>query len=218
MIRPVGRIRFGDLRRVVPFSRQFGYDRGLPIDRYYIEQFLAGHARDIQGRVLEIGDAAYTKRFGAGRVAASDVLHVARNPQATIVGDLTRADHIPSDTFDCIILTQTLHLIFDVRRALETVYRILKPGGVLLATFPGITPIDHGEWAQSWYWSFTTRSSRRLFDEVFMPGGSNIAAHGNVLAASAFLYGLSVEELRPEELDYEDHQYEMLIVARAQKS
>lgn len=217
MIRPVGHIRFGDLRRVVPFSRQFGYDRGSPIDRYYIERFLARHARDIQGRVLEIGDAAYTNRFGGGRVAASDVLHVAQTPLATIVGDLTQADHIPSDTFDCIILTQTLHLIFDVRRALETVYRILKPGGVLLATFPGITPIDHGEWGASWYWSFTTRSSRRLFDEVFMPKRSDIAAHGNVLAASAFLYGLSVEELRPEELDYEDQQYEMLIVARAEK-
>lgn len=217
-IRPVGKVRFGDLRRLIPFSRHFGYDRGLPIDRYYIEEFLARHAGDIRGRVLEIGDAAYTKRFGGARVAISDVLHVAPNPHATIVGDLTHADHIPSDTFDCIILTQTLHLIFDVRLALETVYRILKPDGVVLATFPGITQIDHGEWAESWYWSFTTRSSRRLFDEVFTPGCSDIASHGNVLAASAFLYGLCVEELRPEELNYHDQQYEMLIAARAQKS
>lgn len=217
MIRPVGHVRFGDLRRVIPFSRHFGFDRGLPIDRYYIEQFLASHAGDIRGRVLEIGDAAYTNRFGGARVAISDVLHVDPKPQATIVGDLTHGDHIPSDTFDCIILTQTLHLIFDVRRALKTVYRILKPEGVLLATFPGITQIDHGEWAESWYWSFTTRSSRRLFDEVFPPARCGIAAHGNVLAASAFLYGLSVEELRPEELNYHDPHYEMLIAARAQK-
>ncbi|MEP6888556.1 MAG: class I SAM-dependent methyltransferase [Nitrospirales bacterium] len=215
--RPIGHVRFGDLRRLIPFSRHFGYDRGLPIDRYYIENFLARHAGAIQGRVLEIGDAAYTNRFGGARVTISDVLHVAPRRQATIVGDLTQADHIPSDTFDCIILTQTLHLIFDVRRALQTVYRILKPGGVLLATFPGITQIDHGEWAESWYWNFTTRSSRRLFHEVFLPESCDIEAIGNVLVASAFLYGLGVEELHREELDYNDRDYEFLITARAQK-
>ncbi len=215
--RPVGHVRFGDLRRLIPFSHQFGYDRGVPVDRYYIENFLARHADDIRGRVLEVGDATYTNRFGGARVAVSDVLHINPTPHATIVGDLTDADHIPSDTFDCIILTQTLHLIFDVRRALQTVYRILKPKGVLLATFPGITPIDHGEWADSWYWSFTMRSSRRLFHDVFPPARCHIEASGNVLVATAFLYGLAVEELRREELDYHDRRYEVLITARALK-
>jgi hypothetical protein len=43
------------------------------------------------------------------------VPHVERHPGATIVGDLTRADHIPSDSFDCVNLTQTLQFIYDVR-------------------------------------------------------------------------------------------------------
>ena len=116
----------------------FGYDRGRPIDRYYIEEgFLARHGDDIRGHVLEIGDASYTQEFGGDRVAVSDVLHVDEgNPQATIVADLSSADHIPSDTFDCIIFTQTLHFIYDVRSAIQTLHRILKPEGVLLATFP----------------------------------------------------------------------------------
>jgi SAM-dependent methyltransferase len=133
---PVGCVRFGSLRRVTPISRHFGFDRGLPIDRYYIEKFLVEHSQDIRGRVLEIGDDSYTRRFGGNRVAIRDVLHVEEgNVRATLVGDLTRADHIPSDTFDCFILTQTLHLIYDVRAALQTIYRILKPRGVVLATF-----------------------------------------------------------------------------------
>ena len=59
------------------------------------------------------------------------------NPQATIVGDLTDAPQIPSDAFDCAIVTQTLQFVYDVRAALATLHRILAPGGVLLATVPG---------------------------------------------------------------------------------
>jgi glycosyltransferase involved in cell wall biosynthesis len=217
-IPPVGWVRFGSLRRVTPISREFGYDRGLPIDRYYIENFLACHADDIRGRVLEIADATYTRRFGGDRVTTSDVLNVAAgNPEATIVGDLTSADHISSDTFDCVILTQTLHLIYDVRAALKTLYRILKPGGVLLATFPGISQIVTDDWSEEWCWGFTTLSARWLFEEVFPAEKVKVEVHGNVLAAISFLHGLAVEELRKEELDHRDREYEVLIAVRAVK-
>jgi glycosyltransferase involved in cell wall biosynthesis/peptidoglycan/xylan/chitin deacetylase (PgdA/CDA1 family) len=215
----VGKVRFGDLRRLTPISSTWGLDRGRPIDRYYIESFLAQHASIIRGRVLEIGDNSYTKAFGGARVAISDVLHVTEgNPMATIVGDLTRADHIPSDSFDCIILTQTLQLIYDVRAAVETLHRILKPDGVLLATFPGITHIAKDEWAASWYWHFTTLSARRLFEEVFAPSHVQVECYGNVLASTAFLSGLAVDELDKEELDHRDPNYELLIAVKAVKA
>jgi len=38
-----------------------------------------------------------------------------------------------------------------------------------------------------------------------------------VLAAVAFLHGLAAEDLRPEELDYHDADYELLITVRAIK-
>ena len=47
-----------------PVSRSFGFDRGTPVDRRYIEQFLARHAAAIRGDVLEVGDDGYTRRFG----------------------------------------------------------------------------------------------------------------------------------------------------------
>lgn len=221
---PMGKVRFGDLRRLTPCSRQFGFDRGLPIDRYYIEQFLSNSASDIQGRVLEIGDDTYTRKFGGDRVTQSDVLHVVEgNPKATFVGDLTCADHIPSDTFDCVILTQTLQLIYDVRAAVKTLYRILKPNGVALVTVPGISQIDRyydsdgDHWGDYWYWSFTTLSARRLLEEAFATADLQVEAHGNVLSAIAFLHGLATEELRQEELDYCDRDYEALITIRAVK-
>jgi glycosyltransferase involved in cell wall biosynthesis len=214
----VGRVRFGSLRQLTPISRAFGFDRGLPIDRYYLERFLSAHAGDIQGDVLEIGDDTYTRRFGRDRVTKRDVLHVSEgNPRATIVGDLTCAEHIPPDSFDCIILTQTLHLIYDVRAALKTLYRILKPGGVLLATFPGISQISHDRWRESWCWAFTHVSARRLFEEIFPTGNVCVEVSGNVLTAIAFLHGLAAEELRQEELDYRDSHYEVSIMVRAVK-
>jgi glycosyltransferase involved in cell wall biosynthesis len=214
----VGKVDFGDLKRVEPISHAWGYDRGRPVDRYYIENFLAGHADDIRGRTLEIGDDSYTRQFGGDRVAIRDVLHVTEgNAAATIVADLVSADNIPSNAFDCIILTQTLHLVYDTRAALRTLHRILKPGGVLLATFPGISQLDHYEWAESWYWGFTTRSARRLFAEVFSADNVEIRAHGNVLAAVCFLHGLSAEELRQDELDHCDPHYELSITVRAVK-
>ena len=215
---PVSRARFGRLRRVTPISREFGYARGTPIDRYYIESFLDRQASDIQGRVLEIKDDSYTRHYGGGRVEISEVLDVVEdNPRATIVADLTRADAVPSDTFDCIVFTQTLQLIYDVRSAIKTLHRILKPGGVLLATFPGISYVSHRYCGDLWYWAFTHSSAQRLFEEVFPATNLRVESHGNVLAAISFLHGLAVEELRQEELDYRDPDYEVLITLRAVK-
>ena len=183
--------------------------RGLPVARYYIERFLSAHASDIQGHVLEIGDNYYTRKFGRNRVTRSDVLHVAEgNPNATIVADLTRAGHLPSNAFDCIIFTQTLQYIYDVRAALRTLYRILRPSGVLLATCHGISDLSrHGMDLWGEYWRFTDRSVRRLFAEVFPPDNLEVKQHGNVLASIAFLHGLDAAELTTDELDYADPDY-----------
>jgi len=214
----VSRARFGNLRRTKPFSSDFGYDRGQPIDRYYIENFLARHADDIQGRVLEIKDNTYTRKYGGDSVHTSDILDMDEsNRQATIVADLTRADHVPPETFDCIVFTQTLQLIYEMRAATESLYRLLKPGGVLLATFPGASQISYKHCGDSWHWAFTRLSAGQLFSETFPAENVEVHAHGNVLVAVALLHGLAVEELRKEELDYHDANYEVLITLRAAK-
>lgn len=216
----MGTVLFGDLRRVTPISRSFGFDRGTPIDRYYIEKFLAASAVDIRGHVLEIGDDTYTQKFGGGRITKSDVLHfVEGNPKATIVADLTCADHLLSDTFDCIIFTQTLQMIYDVRSALGHLRRIMKPGGVLLVTSHGITKICRREGVDDWgeYWHLTAQSAQRLFQEYFPAPNVRVEVYGNVLTAIASMHGLAAEELHQEELDYLDSNYEIIIGVRAIK-
>jgi SAM-dependent methyltransferase len=216
---PLSSVDFGGLQRLEPFSRAFGTDRGLAIDRFYIERFLAARRADIRGRVLEIGEDTYTRRFGGDQVTRSDVLHVHdRNRQATIVGDLADAPHIPDDSFDCIILTQTLQLVFDLQSAMRTLHRILAPGGVLLVTVPGISQVAvHSEWGKTWYWAFTSLALERLLREHMMAADVGIEVHGNVLTSTAMLYGLASEEMTAEALDTPDPEYQVMILARATK-
>jgi SAM-dependent methyltransferase len=211
-----GKVDLGDLRRLTPLSREFGYDRGLPVDRYYIETFLAASADFVRGRVLEIGDRDYTERFGGSRVTRSDVLNI--NPGkavTTIVADLADGEGIPSDAFDCVILTQTLHLLYDLPSAIATLRRILRPGGTLLLTVPGtISQIATDEWAATWFWGFTGLSLRRLLEEAFPAGSIELAQHGNVLASIGFLEGMAAGEFSAAELDHRDELYPLVITAR----
>ena len=211
--------RWGNLRRLTPISRTFGHDRGTPVDRYYIERFLRERAADIRGRVLEVGGRDYTQKFGGTEVTQSDVLHaVSGNPPATLVGDLATGAGIPQEAFDCLILTQTLHVIYDVPSAIAHAHVALKPRGVLLATLPGISQIsryDMDRWGD--YWRFTSLSAARLFAEVFTQENVAVETYGNVLAAVAFLHGVAAQELQQAELDYCDPDYQLLLVVRAVK-
>lgn len=208
-----------NLRRLEPVSRSFGLDRGTPIDRYYIEDFLKRHRRDIRGRVLEIGDSTYTRRFGVG-VTRSDILHTPPGGKsATIVGDLETGEGIERGVFDCMILTQVLPFIFDVRAAMANVAAALRPGGVVLASVPCISQVskfDMERWGD--FWRFTNLSAKRLFENTFAGGTVEVETHGNALAATAFLQGISAEELTEPELNHSDPVYQVIITIRASRA
>ena len=198
-------------------SRVFGSDRGRPIDRWYIERFLERHRDDIRGRVLEVAEATYTGWYGDGQVTSSDVLYATEGlPEATVVGDLTTGDGLPSGAYDCFICTQTLQFIYDVAAAVRGTRELLVPGGVLLCSVPALSQtsrLDRERWGD--WWRFTAGSTRRLLEEVYGPGNVTVSAHGNALVAASFLYGLAVEEIDPAALESDDDEYEVVITARA---
>lgn len=206
----------GTLRRTAPLSEGWGYDRGAPIDRYYIDQFLGAHCTAIRGRVLEIKDSTYTNRFDRG-VTHRDILDInPANRQATIIADLAAADAIATGSFDCFILTQTLQFIYDTRAAIDHAARILRPGGVLLATLPAIIRVEQAA-AQTDYWRFTVASCTKLFGAAFGAEQITVCSYGNVLACIAFLTGMAQEELKPGELAVNDPYFPVLIAVRAVK-
>ena len=188
-------LRLGRIASGKPLSSVFGYDRGTPIDRFYIEQFLAEHAEDVRGHVLEVGDDSYSRRFGGNRITRQDVLDVdASNRRATIIGDLTDGATLPDASFDCIILTQTLHHIYDMASAVRQIRRSLRADGVALITVPGITPV-RPEPEYDWYWSLTDDALRRLLGEAFDADKVTVSTAGNLFTATAFLHGAAVEDV-----------------------
>lgn len=209
---------WNDLRRVTPLSRNWGLDRGRPVDRFYIERFIASHRTDIRGRVLELLDSGLTHAYGDERVAQADVLDIdPGNFRATVVADLRAPVQIPDDTYDCIILTQTLHLIDDMPAVVEQAHRMLKPGGVLLVTLPCASMVATEYGPQGDFWRVLPAAATRLFGAAFASADLDVGAHGNVLATTAFLYGLSCNDVDERELDFDDPAYPLIVTVRAVK-
>lgn len=200
---------------LTPVSRDFGKERGRAIDRAYVHEFLWPRRADVRGRVLEVADSGYTDYLGEGEVTQLDVLHATDAlPWVTIVGDLVTGEGIPREAFDCLVMTQTLHVIYDVHAAVRTCHDLLRPGGVVLATLPGISQVsryDSDRWGD--HWRFTSASARRLFGDVF--DEVEVVAYGSVLTAAAFLYGYAQEDLTAEELAHRDEDFEVTIGVRA---
>ncbi|MGZ4371812.1 MAG: methyltransferase domain-containing protein [Gaiellaceae bacterium] len=197
-------------------SEVWGWDRGSPVDRYYIEMFLDQHRRHIRGRVLEVGDSRYTRHFGNG-VISSDVVDIAvENPHATIVADLAVTDALPESAFDCFILVQTLQYIFDLEAAVRGIHRALKPGGVVLCTLPSVTRIGSRYLAND-FWRFTPASAGHLFGDVFGPA-TEVTSVGNLLACTAFLAGRAAEEIPEAKLSVSDPYFPLLVTVNAWKS
>lgn len=215
-LRPVDPL---NLRNAEPLGRRFGLERGTAIDRYYIESFLRYHSQYIVGRTLEVADDRYSRKYGSHKVSNFDILHLTHdNPRATIVGDLTRPETLPSNHVDCFICTQTLNFIYELPAAVRGVCHVLKPGGVALVTLAGLTQVsrfDMDRWGD--YWRVTTMSAERAFRDAF-GDGVKVGSCGNVLAATALLHGLAVEDLPdPALLDVEDPDYQVVVTVVATK-
>lgn len=207
----------GTARRTTPFSDRWGLDRGTPVDRYYIESFLARHRGDIRGRVLEVGDARYTELFGNG-VSSNDVLDVkAANPAATVIADLAQPDQFDAAAYDCFILVQTLQYVFDVRTAVRTAHRVLRPGGVVLVTVPAVSRIARSAGLDGDFWRFTAASCSALFAAEFGADAVEADTYGNVLTGASFLMGLAREDLTRRELDCRDPWFPVVVTTRAVK-
>ena len=209
---------FGDNCRTAPVSSAFGWERGLPIDRYYIQEFLKSHRASIAGEGLEIAEPKYLVMYGDTLVRRqvlvphAGIATVGGAVDAVIVADLTQPESVPAAVADCFICTQTLNVVYDFRAALVSARKLLRPGGTLLGTVPGISQIsryDEDRWGD--YWRFTPRAMTRVLGEIF-GGGVTVASYGNALASQALIQGLAVEDLpKPEMLDVNDRDYPLIV-------
>lgn len=201
-------------RSVLPLSAKFGFDRGTPIDRYYIERFMLENREFIKGLCLEVADNNYTVKFGGNKVVKSDIIsNDTKNKLATIVSDLQNVKAaIPDNTYDCVIMTQTLGMIPDFYSAISEVHRILKKGGVLLLTTASLSPFFENHYS---YWRFTPAGLEVIIKKYFKTYA--VKSYGNVLVGQCFWVGMAQEELTKKELDFNDNRYPLIVTAKAVK-
>ena len=194
-----------------PVDAYFGRKRGEPVDRYYIEKFLEKHKRLICGKCLEIAEDVYTKQFGQDRVTDSIMLHVEGWGNNVIKGNLETGDGINTETYDTMIITQTLMFIYNVESAVRHIYKGLKKGGAALITVSGISQIaryDDDNWGM--FHSFYLSGLKRIFYPVFGEENVEIIHYGNVKTAMAFLYGAAREELCEDDFSVNDMDYPII--------
>lgn len=199
-----------------PLSDHYGFDRGTPLDRRYIERFLTEHREAIRGSVLEVQDDAYAIRLGADRVTASTVVDIdVSNSRATLIADLSEPASLPADSYDCIILTQTLHLLRRPELCVENCYRGLQSGGVLLATAPSLSRVSPSS-PDGDFWRFTPAGLSELFASRWR-GEFSVRAFGNLSTCVGFLVGHVVEELSEALLEDEDPRFPLTVAVYATK-
>jgi SAM-dependent methyltransferase len=213
--RTVQRVRWGNLRRLEPVSRTFGFERGTPIDRYHLREFLRAEADAIRGVVGEISEARYTEAFGGDRVRRVEVIDVdATNSRATVVADLTVTGSLPVKTFDCLLVIQTLQYTHPLDVALRTCLDALAPGGTLLLALPGLAPHDTHVPVEGDFWRFLPAGVEALLRDVAPDARVSVRGYGNLVAATAALHGLAAEELTSRELAHHDPGFPVLVCAR----
>lgn len=208
LIRGLGLPRWGNLRRVRPFSDYFGFDRGTPVDRFYLHRFLDRHRALITGRVLEIQCSAYTERYGHGVVEAHSVdINPAVKPR--IVCDLAHSEgFLESDYYDLFLMPNSVPFFQDLKGCLRQALRVVKPGGHVLGSAGVMLPLipDGPE-----YWHLTPAGWKELLREVWPDCESSVEGHGNCLVAVAAMLGLALEELDEKELEFCDSRYPVLV-------
>jgi SAM-dependent methyltransferase len=218
LLRTAGRLRWMNLRRTTPVSAYWGFDRGTPVDRAYIERFLEQHAADIRGAVLEVADTHYTTAYGGPRVTTADVLDInGSNQRATVVADLDELGSLPAERFDCVLVTQTLQYVRNPEAALANLWQALAPGGSALITVPCTSRIDPDA-VETDRWRFTPLGLETLFHRAGEWAELEVRGFGNVLSSAAFLMGFAAQDLRDRELDEQDAFFPLVVCARARKA
>lgn len=116
-----------------------------------------------RGRVLDIGCGMqpYRPMFGPeiSEYVGLDRLHEFAKPD--VVGSV-EALPFADETFDVVLSTQVLEHVPEPERALAEAVRVLKRGGRIILTVPGVWPTHE---APHDFWRFTRFGLNRLLDQ-----------------------------------------------------
>jgi hypothetical protein len=216
-------LRAAQFRRMAPFGK--GKSGGLSIIRYYWADFLEQHAGDIKGRALEVEEIVILRDYGGPAVTQAEAIDLtAHHGEVKVVADLARADHVPSDSYDCFVLPFSTAVIYDIEAALYHAVRILKPGGVLLTNFWCMDYYFHhglnmhtGGTLYMAHWPTPLQAHNWLHALGLNERDYVLQTYGNLMARMAFLLNLPAKEMTVEERDTVDEGQPLSLCLRVVK-
>ena len=207
---------WGTLRRLEPLSPRLGNDRGTPTNRYFYKKFLEEHRADIVGDVLEIKEDYYASELASGPIKLTIADIKADNPLINLCADLAVPGSLPTEAYDCALITGVLQFVSDLDAAFQNLYASLRPGGVALIIVPTVARVDTEDFEYD-RWRLTPTGLATVADRACAGAQVTTKGYGNILAVVAFLYGIAAEELSREELDFDDPVYPLIACAVLRK-
>jgi ubiquinone/menaquinone biosynthesis C-methylase UbiE len=99
---------------------------------------------------------------------------IARDRGLKIIESTIEEANLPDDYFDAITMVQVLEHLKDPKGALRKLYRVLRPGGLIVAGVPNFLCLDRQVMGSTWLpletprhlYYFTPKSLRAIFNAI----------------------------------------------------
>jgi SAM-dependent methyltransferase len=103
--------------------------------RILLEQLIAKHAYNITGSMLDVGalNPRYNHLFKA-RVTSVDI--IVNEKLGVSYGDIEKGLTFADESFDSVICIEVFEYLDDYQKAINEIYRLLKPGGKAFISVP----------------------------------------------------------------------------------
>lgn len=198
-------------RDLLPLNRNFGRDRGPPVGRRYLVEFLSAHATAVSGRVLEFGDPRYRSLFQNADV--HEVLSIRLGPDVDHVADIEQPPEELYERFDWIVCTQVFEHVRRPDIAAGRLLQLLRPGGRLLFSVPFLNVVHHDP---EDFRRFTADGVRATLEDAGFVI-DEIVARGNFPISVGALMGLASTDFPDATWARDDPDFPYIVTAVAHR-
>lgn len=187
--------------KLLPISSDFGWSRGTPVGRYYVNKFVAEKAARLGGTILEFGESRYKACFKT--VHCYQVIDVFPGPSVDYVCDIHDVSSVPEHHFDVIVCTQVLEHVERPVDALRQLHKLLKQDGHLICTVPFLA---HIHYVPTDFYRFSIDA---ICSALEIAGFEVLEARnsGNALVTLGSLLGFCAEDFDEKEMSVVDGIY-----------
>lgn len=218
--------RFINPHNKIPLTRNFGFYRGTPIDRYFINKWIYDFLDEIDSgnklKGIEIGGFDYlkynSKKYLANELVPKRELKKSKDSLCINLNEPINKDFKLKEKYDFVICTQVLHVLENDINGLRIIYKLLKKGGLIIGSTAGtINPIsiyDYKRWGC--YRGYSDQGLKSILEKTGFE--CQIETFGNFALAYEILNGAVVEDIDQSLFKENDEIFQILHLFKAYKN